>query len=102
MTTPPAKLRFRAVSEDEMKQLAGDLGVAQRLVCCTKLPVLQQQDENHERFCCKKYRVLYSDSNTGQEVAVAIEQVHADTAKGTTRTFTSLRIDNTVYRLRIP
>jgi hypothetical protein len=101
MTKPP-NLNYQAVSGDEMNRLVRDNSIEARLPACTQQRFRQQQDSNHEQFCCKKDAVLFVDPDTSEEVAIVIEQIHADPAKGITRTYTGLRIGNDVYRLRIP
>src|SRR5258708_1702381 len=100
MAQPP-NLNYKTVTADEMKHLVNHHSVETKLANCSPQRNRQPQDANHEQFCCTKYLVLFTDAN-GDEVAVVIEQIHADKTKGTTRTFTGLRIGNDVYRLRIP
>jgi len=85
-----------------MKRLVDENSIEAKLPTCAQKRTRQPQDPNHEQFCCKKDLVLFTDSSTNDEIALVIEQVHADSAKGTTRTFTELHIGNDVYRLRIP
>lgn len=84
-----------------MKRLVEENQLATKLPNCSQNRILQPQDVLHEQFCCRKSLVTYFDGNN-DEVATVIEQIHANAAKGITRTFTQIRIGNDVYRLRLP
>ncbi len=84
-----------------MTRLVRENRIEERMAEAAQQRIRQPQDPYHEQFCCRKELVLCTD-NSGDEFAQVIEQVHADETKGTTRTFTQIRIGDTVYGLRIP
>ena len=84
MAQPP-NLNYQVVSADEMKRLVGQHKIEEKLPSCAQQRSRQEQSQNHEQFCCKKDLVLFTDSSTNDEVALVVEQVHAEAAKGTTR-----------------
>ena len=84
-----------------MNRLVREHGIEAQISSCTQRRIRQEQDLNHEQFCCKKDFVLLTDSKD-EEIAIVMEQIHADRGKGITKTFVQIRAGSTVYRLRLP
>jgi hypothetical protein len=101
MTEPP-NINLHDVSPNEMQKMLSQPDCQASLSKCVPTRIPQPQGEMHDAFCCKKEIVLFTDTATGDEVAIAIEQTYRDPAKTTNFTVTQLRIGNDLYRLRIP
>ena len=85
-----------------MERLVKTNNVDAKLSSCVQQKTRQPQNAYHEQFCCVKHLVLFTDPSTNDQIALVIDQVHADTTKGTTRTFSELRLSNNIYKIKLP
>jgi len=67
---------------------------------CNKQSVRQPQDKAHENWCCVKELIVLTDAETGDEVALIMEQTYRE-PKRTVRTVIQLTLGQKTYRLRI-
>ena len=89
------------MSATEMDRLVSDNHFEEQVFQKLQKRFPQPQDPMHEQYCCRKELVGCFDEND-DEMAIFIEQIHADRTKGISRTFHQIRVGDVIYRLGLP